>query len=118
LDHEQPFEDHRVGDVIDLEFVEAQECRLGRDVGGDLGDRPAGFGPPFALDPVVRAEHEGMKVRPPLVHRAHGAKEQIHQHGLAAADRTAVIKPVRRRAAVVLGEAEAGEPACNPVSGR
>ena len=31
---EQTAEDHRVGDVIDLEFVEAQQCRTGGDLVG------------------------------------------------------------------------------------
>ena len=66
---EQPFEDHRVGDVVDLELVETQQRRLGGEVGGDLGDRLVGAGAALALDAGMDVEHEGMEMHPPLVAR-------------------------------------------------
>jgi hypothetical protein len=115
---EQAPEDHRVGDVVDLELVEAQQRRLVGDVGGDLEDRRIRLRPPLSLDAVVHFEHEGMEMNPPLAQARHRGKEQIHQHRFAAADRAVQIEPHRHVAAAVLGEAEAREPAAPPVSGR
>ena len=88
---EQPLEDHRVGDVVDLELVEAEQRRLGREVGGDLGDRLAGAGAALLLDAGVHVEHEGVEMHPPLVRDRRGGEKQIHQHRLAAADRAPEI---------------------------
>ncbi len=112
---EQPIEDHRVGDIVDLEFVEADKRRLGRDIGRHLGDRFARLVPPLLLDAVVHFEHEGVEMHSPLARAGRGGKEQIHQHRFAAPDRAAQIEPDRRVRAMVLAKAEAGEPAAQPV---
>ncbi len=111
---EQAFEDHRVGDVVDLELVEAEQRRRAGDVGGDLGDRLARSGAALLLDPVVDLEHEGVEMHPPLVRDRRDAEEQIHQQGFAAPDRAAQIEADRGVRVVVLGQAKAGEPAVQP----
>ncbi len=85
---EQPFEDHRVGDVVDLELVEAQEHRLGGEIGGDLGNRLGRAGAALAFDAGVHVEHEGVEMHPPLVGDRRRGEQQIHQHRFAAPDRT------------------------------
>ena len=111
---EQPFEDHRVGDVVDLEFVEAQQGRSGDQVAGDFEDRLPGPGPPLPFDVVVNLDHEGVEMNPPLAPARHRAEEQIHQHRFAAADRAAQIEPDRHVATAVFEKAEAGKPAAQP----
>src|SRR5205085_758705 len=100
-----------ISDVVDLELVEAQQRSLTGETARDFGDRPVGLGAPLPLDAVVHLEHEGVEMYPPLAKARHRAEEQVHQHRLAAADRTAQIKSDRRVTAAVLGKAEAGEPA-------
>ena len=99
---EQPAEDHRVGDVGDVEFVEAQEPGfLGERVGNEA-DRVAVRDAAglhllaHAVEPLVHVRHELMEMRAPLaLHRARG-EEQVHQHGLAAPDVAVNIKPLDR----------------------
>jgi hypothetical protein len=111
---EQPPEDHCVGDVVDLELVEAQQRRLAGDVGGDLVDGFLGPGAALPFDAVVHFEHEGMEVNPPLARARHRAEEQIHQHRLAASDGSAQVEPERDLEGAVGAEAKAGEPAVEP----
>ena len=63
---EQTLEDHRIGNVVDLKLVEAQQRRLGCEITRDLGDRLVGLGAPLPLDPVVHLDHEGVEMHPPL----------------------------------------------------
>ena len=94
---EQSFQDHRIGDVVDLKLVEAQQRCLFRKIGGDLADRLACLLPALALDAVMHVEHEGVEMHPACPrHRSRGEK-QIHQHRFAAPDRPPEIKPLRRR---------------------
>ena len=99
---EQAAEDHRIGNVGDLKLVEAQQLRLRRDRLGDRHDR-VGFrwGAPGRqlLAPRVQAlmhfEHEFVKVDAALLRHGGVGKKQVHQHRLAAPDRSPDVKPVR-----------------------
>ena len=91
---EQPFQDHRIGDVVDLELVKAQQHRLAREIGCDLRDRLLAVGAALLLDAVVHIEHKGMEMHPPLPLDRHGGKEHVHQHRLAAPDRAPQIDPL------------------------
>ena len=85
----QAIEDHRVGDVLNLEFVKAEERRLGSDLRRHLGDRLAGSVPPLLFDAIVHFEHKGVEMNPPLVLARRGGEEEIHQHRLATPNRSA-----------------------------
>ena len=89
---EQPPEDHRIGDVGDVEFVEAdQPGFLGQRV-GDVADRigirdPAGLHLlAHGVEPLVHVGHELVEMRAAFASYRARREEQIHQHGLAAAD--------------------------------
>jgi hypothetical protein len=111
---EQASEDHRIGDVVDLEFVEAQKRRFRGDVGGDLVDGLLRLGAALPFDAVMHFEHKGMEMDPPLARVRHRGEEQIHQHRFAASDRAAQIEPDRDLVAAVLAEAEARQPSAQP----
>ena len=90
---EQPAEDHRVGDVGDVEFVEAEQpAFLGDLVRGRAGsDRRRSISPSLILLPehphaLVHVGHELVEMRAALAHHRRRLEEQVHQHGLAAAD--------------------------------
>ena len=89
---EQAAQDHGVGDVGDVEFVEAQQPGLVGDRGGGQLDRIlaadlAGLDLlPERVDALVHVGHEFVEMRAVLAHDRRGREEQIHQHGLAAAD--------------------------------
>ncbi len=99
---EQAPEDHRVGDVAHSEFVEAQERRLARELGGDRGDRVLARHradlarlPPF-VQPGVDVGHEGVEMRAAFLLNLDRAEEQVHQHRLAATDRAVNVETARR----------------------
>ncbi len=111
---EETPEDHCVGDVVDLKFVEAQQRRLTSDVGGDLVYGLGRLGAALPFDTVVHFEHEGMEVDAPLMRARHRGEEQIHQHRFAAPDRTPQIEPSRHGRRVL----DADEARQAPASGR
>ena len=94
---EQPAQDHRIDDVVHLEFVEAQQggflgdlIRQRRDGVGDIGV--------VALDGVeaaMRVLHEFMEMDALFARHVRGLEEQVHQHGFAAPDLADQIQPVR-----------------------
>ena len=106
---EQPSQDHRIGDVGDVEFVEAQKPGLVEDRrGGErdhiaVGDLAARDILAIAVDPLMHLGHEFVEVRAALVHDRAVLEEQIHQHGLAAADFAVNVEAARRRL-VLVGE--------------
>mmetsp|Transcript_2497 Transcript_2497/g.6528 ORF Transcript_2497/g.6528 Transcript_2497/m.6528 type:complete len:327 (-) Transcript_2497:133-1113(-) len=87
---EQPLDDHGVGNVRDLKFVEAQEARLPRQVQRYGGD---GIVPrPSLLEfvyPAVHVEHEFVKVRPPSLAPRRGSSlsagvvKHVHEVGFS-----------------------------------
>ena len=107
---EQAAEDHRVGDIGDVKFVKAQQPGFLGERGRGLRDRVAvgklaGFDL-LAIDvhALVHVGHEFMEVDAALaLHRARG-EEQIHQHGLAAADVAVNVETLDRSLRLVLGE--------------
>ena len=107
---EQPPENHRVGDVGDMKFVEAQQPGfLGQRV-GDMPDRVGIRDAPglhvvaHRIEALVHVGHEFMEVRAALsLHRARG-EEQIHQHGLAAADIAVDVEAPDRARGLALRE--------------
>ena len=96
---EQPAQDHRVGDVGDVELIEAKQ-RCGP------GDRSATTGTTIAFvllsrsrDELVHLDHEFMEMDAALRLERYEVEEQVHQHRLAAADRPEQVKPARDFAA-------------------
>jgi hypothetical protein len=99
---EQASEDHRVGDVGDGKFVEAEQADFIGDRLRDGSDRIASLGA-FALPPltqlgdaVVRLGHERVKMRAPFRGRYQFLEEEIHQQRLAAPDPAEDVKAARR----------------------
>ncbi len=85
---EQPPQNHRVGDVVDLEFVEAQQRRLARDLVGERRDWVGDFRvrPLIGVDSRVDALDEAMEMDALFARHQRGVEEQVHQHGLSAPD--------------------------------
>ena len=95
---EQPVEQHGIGDVMDVEFIEAEQAQAGFEDGPRHRlDRIGAIGiAPFRLaeggDAPMHLIHEFMKMQPPFLLERHGGKEQVHEHGLAAPDLAVKIK--------------------------
>ena len=94
---EQAPDDHRVGDVGDVHFIEAQQRRLVGDGSRDLGNGIAGMRLAGLGDAVVHLGHELVEMRAALVAVGRRLEEQVHQHGLAAADGPEDVEPLGRR---------------------
>ena len=99
---EEAREDHRIGDVGDLEFVEAEQPGLRRNCPGDRHDRVVlGRRTPgrqllaAAVQALVHLEHELVEVHAALLRHRRVGEEEIHQHRLAAADRSPDVEAVR-----------------------
>ena len=107
---EQARQDHRIGDVLDLEFVEAEEPHLVGDRGGDRRDRIAADPPADDVDALMDVGHEFVEMDAALGHGGGEREELVHQHGLAAADLAVDVEPARR------GVARAEEPAEGPLA--
>ena len=103
--------DHGVGDVGDVKFVEAQQPGLVEDCVGCQLDHVAvcNFTArdvlAIGVDLLMRLGHEFVEMGAALVLDRALLKEQIHQHGLAAADLAMNVKPPRRRLALVAEQA-------------
>jgi hypothetical protein len=113
---EEPAQDHGVGDVVDIELVEAEQGRLGRDPPGDRRDRIALLAAAL-VDTLVHLQHEGVEMDAALQLDRRGLEEHVHDHGLAAADAAVDVEAERRR----LGggcQAEPRAPAMGAVVGR
>ena len=81
---EQLPENHRIGNVLHLEFVETQEANPRRDVRSHRLHGMARPVLPRAPDRRVDFLHEGVEVHPPPFRLGCGFVEEIHQHRLAA----------------------------------
>ncbi len=107
---EQPAEDHRVGNVGDVEFVEAEQPGVLRDrFAGEhdrvLVDNLAGLG--FLAEfenALVHLLHEFMEMHAPLLLHAARVVEQVHQHGLAAPDLAVDVEALQRRLFLAIAE--------------
>ena len=94
---EQPRDQHRVGDVPDLELVEAQQPVALRHHGCDRADRfRPGVGTAPCVDQVVRLLHEGVEMHPAFALDGDGVVKQVHQHRLAAPDAAVDVETARR----------------------
>ncbi len=99
---EQPPQDHRVRDVGDVEFVEAQQPGLVEDRrGGErdhvaVDDLAARDLLSKAVDPLMHVGHEFVEMGAALVRDRTVLEEQVHQHGFAAADFAVNIEAARR----------------------
>ena len=99
---EQPAEDHGVGDVGDVELVEAEQPALLGDLGGGKPDRiVAGDLAVLQLLPehahaLVHVGHELVEMRAALADHRACLEEQVHQHGLAAADVAEDVEALER----------------------
>src|SRR5262249_52767992 len=96
---EEPSEDHRVGDVVNGELVEAEELDLLRELTRDLNDRIGIVRSavlrlsPHSRNAVVHLAHELMEVDATLSLRRRGGEEEVHQQCLAAADIAPDVEP-------------------------
>jgi hypothetical protein len=81
---EQAGQDHRVADVLDQEFVQAQHAAAHSDAGGDFGQRIAALAE--RAQALVDVFHEAMEMSAQRQPVRQSGGEQVHQEGLAAAD--------------------------------
>ena len=113
--NEQPFEqapqDHRVGDVDDMELIEAENTLLRRDLRGQsLQGLLARAVPAQAMQAPLYLEHEGVEVHPSQCHAGGGLGEEVHKHRLASAYPAVEVDAARRCRSLRLAcEAEPGE---------
>ena len=106
---EQAAPHHGVGDIGDLEFVEAEQADFAGDIPRQYVDGVGMTGGAQRMQPAVDLKHEGGEMDAALLRFGGGVEEQVHQHGLAASDRTPQVKPARGRRLV--GENLAEQPA-------
>ncbi len=90
-----------------MEFVEAQQPGFLGDGGGGaldrilVGQRAVLDLLPIDVNALMHVGHEFVEMHAALaLHRA-GREEQVHQHGLAAADLAVDVKPFQRRAGLL-----------------
>ena len=104
---EQPAEDHGVGDVGDMKFVEAEQPGFLEQRFGDKSDRIFAFvlAELHLLaqreNAFVHVEHEFVKMRAALARHRTRFEEQIHQHCFAAADVAVDVEALERRVLAV-----------------
>ena len=111
----QTTENHRVGDIANLELVEAEQpTLLGNLVGGreDGIFATADVGVAETIDAFVGVHHELVEMDAPLGHDRRGIEEHVHHQRLAAPDITIEIDAPRRFLATL--EAEQLLPFANP----
>ena len=92
---------------LHLELVEAEQRRLGRDAVGERRDRVVGvrIGAPEGVETRMNVLHEAVEVDALLAAHVGGGEEQVHQHGLAAADLAHDVEAVRLAPASARGAA-------------
>ncbi len=112
----QATQDHGVGDVLDLELVEAEEASFGGDAGRDLADRgAAGIRLPALLRQApMDLEHELVEVHAALGCQRCRLEQPAHQHRLAAPDRSMQVQAAAGRQRRPAAEAELGQQARRP----
>ena len=110
---EEPPQDHRIGDIGDVEFVKADKRAFAGDLFRECGDKVDLLG--FLLPPVMQLlmhfQHEGVEMHAALLLHLNMGEEQIHQHRLAATDPAIEIETLRRRLILATAKAEALCPA-------
>ena len=102
---EQPREQHGIGDVMHVHFIQAQQPQPRLDDRLDHGLDRIGVLALGALakrrHPCVDLVHELVKVHPPLAGYRRSGKEQVHQHGLAAPDFAMQVEAAHRASLAV-----------------
>ncbi len=96
---EQTPQDHGVGDVQDLELVEAQQPGVPGDPRRQLRHHVFGESPALLAELVeaaVHHAHEFVEMGAPLVLHRHALEEQVHEHGLAASHRAVDVDALGR----------------------
>ena len=103
---EQPAQDHRIGDVGDVEFVETEQPGLCGDAVGDHADGVVGLVAvlAFLVDAPMDVAHEGVEVDAALARDRRAFEEEVHQQRLAAADPAPQIDAARHRIAATPAE--------------
>ena len=100
---EQPAQNHRIGDVGDVELIEAQQPGFFRKLLGHELDRILAFVLaafhllPDVVNAFVHVEHEFVKMRAALAFDRTRLEKEIHQHGLAAPDLAVNVETLDRR---------------------
>ena len=91
---EQPPEDHCIGDVGDVQLVEAKKpCLLGNAL-RDVRDRIARYVRPGHRDVIVDVRHEFVEVGALFRFEGRFFEKEVHQHRLAAAHGAPDVKPL------------------------
>jgi hypothetical protein len=94
---EKPAQDHGIGNVGDMQLVETDETRLLGQSSGNARERITGRALPGNADALVHLCHELVEVHAPLGLEANRLEEEVHQHGLAAANGAKDVVPLGRR---------------------
>ena len=110
---EQAAQNHRVGDVDDVELVEAEQESLPRKRRRDRHQRIVGAALARRLQAVLHLQQEGVEMHAALLGDRRAGEEQVHQHGLAAPDRPEHVQALGRR--LLAAAAEARLPAGAPI---
>ena len=92
---EQPVQDHRVGDVGDVELVEADQAKALRDALAEVLERIARSGHLGEL--AVDLAHELVEMQARLPRQRQRGEEAVHQEALAAADAAPEVDAARDR---------------------
>lgn len=90
---EQAAENHRIGNIRDMELVETEQPNFAGNALGDPGE-----GILFALQLLqlaMNVMHEGVEVHPPLATVRNRIVEAVHQKTLAASDATPEVNAAR-----------------------
>jgi hypothetical protein len=92
---EQPSEDHGVGDVGNVKFVEAHQAKPPSDAGSDRQQRV--FLVLERLKLFMDPAHERVEMHPRLAPQRHCRIETVHQKALAPSHATPEVHAARRR---------------------
>src|SRR5581483_1493983 len=92
---EQPADDHRVGDVVDLHLVEADQAVALGDARRERVERI--LAALQLLQLPVHVAHEMVEVHPALAHERQRQEEAVHEKALAAADPAPEVDAARER---------------------
>jgi len=109
---EQAVENQRIGRILDLELVEAQQPGLVGQIACHRRDGVAvavrsGFAK--FVEALVNLDHESVEMDPALAIHRGTVDEQVHDHGFAAADAAHQIETLGGLDLVATAEAEAGQ---------
>jgi hypothetical protein len=81
---EQARDDRGIGDILDLQFVEAEQARLSGDGFRQRFDRLPVWRAAKIAQPFVHFAHEGVEVNAPFARLGRMAEEHVHEKTFAA----------------------------------